>query len=152
MFHIYLLLVKMIPLRSEAGLGPPAFHPRGHLSYAVHPLVCYNDAFSDKLIILPRVQRHVRMSRKCSGFFPYLDSCLSVSVSGTSPSCGFITADAPSLKEGGKANVRVCFALRRRILPQRRGKQSSCPHNRHPPTGSSFLFVFPATVITQIGF
>lgn len=36
-FFSYLLLVKMLPLRSEVGFNPPALHPCGHLSYAVHP-------------------------------------------------------------------------------------------------------------------
>lgn len=36
---VKLLLVKMLPLRSEVGLNPPAFHPCGNPFHAVHPVV-----------------------------------------------------------------------------------------------------------------
>lgn len=140
-FFSYLLLVKMLPLRSEVGFNPPALHPCGHLSYAVHPPGASRRTVPAR-INPPLLQKkkggktHIYHSVSSSIFSP--DSGLSVCVCHrqASPHGGFITRWCVAA-EGGRANERVRLVLRVRILPQGGGNHHH--HHHHvlcEPTSS----------------
>lgn len=145
----------MLPLRAEAGLGPPALHPWRHLFYAVHPPPPTRSASANgintkqlKIYIYIYLKTKRALSVQLidtTAFLFYLDPvCMWRHIS---TSRRFITGDASRLKEEErtrkKREERVCLALRGRILPQ------TNHHTVNSSTESSHIHVNPAKGLNQ---
>ena len=119
----YLLLVKMLPLRAEVGFSPPALHPCGHLSNAVHPGARTRTVSGRQKEI--KTRKHVQARGNIRALAHYLERDMS---------CVFIAGDAPRLMRKSKVNVCLMRYGRGGIRPQGGGHDaSSC---LLPPTSS----------------